>query len=114
MIARTVFLLVLWIAASRIVLLADDSPPVLTVCEALMEPDRYDGKSVVIVARSVGTSEGSWLSEDCGLEVTNAGREFPPVISTSNVLSDIEPPPQLPDNIAQVPGRSVGDGIRAS
>jgi len=98
MIARTVFLLALWITASRIVQPADDSVPVLTVCEALMEPDRYDGKSVVIVRRFSATSEGSWLDEECGLTVMNAGHEFSPIISTTYIASQVEQAPRLPSH----------------
>ena len=71
--------------------------PVLTVCEALKDPSRYDGKSVIIVGRSVGTSEGSWLSEDCGLTVLNGGREFSPLISTAWGTDQFAPPPELPE-----------------
>jgi hypothetical protein len=34
------------------------------------------GKSVIVVGRSVGTSEGSWLDEHCGMQVMIQGRSF--------------------------------------
>jgi hypothetical protein len=40
---------------------------VLTVCEALNDLSRYNGKTVVLVGKFASTSEGAWLSEDCGL-----------------------------------------------
>jgi hypothetical protein len=73
-----------------------DQPPVLTVCEALTEPSRYGGRSVIIVGRLVRTSEGAWLSEDCGLKVINGGKEFQPVISAAYDMSQFDPPPPLP------------------
>jgi hypothetical protein len=41
------------------------SPPVLTVCEALQDLKAYNGKDVVIVARSGFTFEGTFLGEHC-------------------------------------------------
>ena len=34
----------------------------------MRDPSRFGGQTVIIVGRSVGTSEGSWLDEDCGLD----------------------------------------------
>ncbi len=98
MLTRAAVFSVVLFAACRLSRAADDQPPVLTVCEALTYPDRYDGKSVVIVGRSSGTSEGSWLVEDCGLKVMRAEREFPPIVSTAYAESEFEPPPDLPNN----------------
>jgi hypothetical protein len=70
--------------------------PVLTVCEALKDAQRFEGKSVVVVGRFSSTDEGSWLDEDCGLKVPAAGREFQPSISTSYAASDFDAPPQKP------------------
>jgi hypothetical protein len=92
-----VFFFVLF-AACRMLRAADDQPPVLTVCEALTDPDRYNGKSVVIVGRSSSTDEGRWLGEDCGLKVKRAEREFRPIVSTTYFDSEFEPPPDLPND----------------
>jgi hypothetical protein len=70
--------------------------PILTVCDALRDPVRYGGQVVIIVGRSAGTSEGSWLSEDCGLKVVVGGRAYSTTISTAYVASWFAPPPQLP------------------
>jgi len=73
---------------------APDEVPVLTVCEALNDLQRFEGKSVIIVGRFSSTDEGSWLGEDCGLKVVNGGREFQPSISISYAVSDFSPPPK--------------------
>lgn len=95
MIAKNVWSFVLLITAGGTARSAEE-PPILTVCEALKDPGRYDGKTVIIVGRAVGTSEGTWLREDCGLTITNADHEFEPMISTASLVSREEPPPQLP------------------
>lgn len=71
--------------------------PVLTVCEALSDADKYEGKSVIIVGRTASTDEGVWLTEDCGLKVVRGDREFGAQISTVYSESDFAPPPRLPD-----------------
>lgn len=48
MLARAVVFSVVLFAVGRMLLAADAQPPVLTVCEALTDPDRYDGKSVIM------------------------------------------------------------------
>ena len=70
--------------------------PILTVCEALRDPSRYAGQTVIVVGRSVGTDEGTWLDESCGLNVVVAGRSYRAVISTAYVASDFDPPPSKP------------------
>jgi hypothetical protein len=76
--------------------IAANASPILTVCDALRDPIRYGGQVVIIVGRSVGTSEGSWLDEGCGLKVVIEGRAYPTTISTAYVASRFAPPPQLP------------------
>jgi hypothetical protein len=81
---------------------AADSPatnniPVLTVCQALRDPGRYASQAVIIVGRSVGTDEGTWLDENCGLKLLIQGRNFTATISTAWVASEFAPPPRLPD-----------------
>jgi len=70
--------------------------PVLTVCEVLRDAGRYDGKTVVVVGRSVGTMEGSWLDEECAPQMVVNGRSWRPNISTAYVASEFAPPPQKP------------------
>ena len=68
----------------------------LTVCEVLHDVGRYDGKSVVIVGRSVGTMEGSWLDEECAPQMFVNGRFWKPNISTAYAVSWFAPPPPKP------------------
>jgi hypothetical protein len=70
--------------------------PILTVCEALRDPSQYDGQTVIVVGRSIATSEGSWLSENCGLKLTAEGRTYSATISTAYAVSEFAPPPQMP------------------
>ena len=70
--------------------------PILSVCEALRDPERFEGKTVIIVGRFASTSEGSWLSEECSQKFEVAGREFDPMISTAYVVSDFAAAPKLP------------------
>ena len=87
--------------SAQALLCAADGPatnniPVLTVCQALRDPSRYASQEVIIVGRSVGTDEGTWLDENCGLKVLIQGRTFTATISTTYVASEVAPPPQLP------------------
>jgi hypothetical protein len=70
--------------------------PVLTVCQALRDSTRYRGQIVIVVGRSVGTSEGSWVDENCGLDLVIEGRKYPTAISTSYVVSQFAAPPSKP------------------
>jgi hypothetical protein len=70
--------------------------PVLTVCQALRDSALYSGQTVIVVGRSVGTDEGSWLDENCGIDLVIEGRKYPTSISTSYVVSQFAPPPQRP------------------
>ncbi|HEY4364856.1 MAG TPA: hypothetical protein VGN17_28085 [Bryobacteraceae bacterium] len=79
------------------VLAAADTLPVLTLCEALSNLSKFDGKQVIVVGRLSSTFEGAWLAEDCGLKIVNADREFPPVISLAYAVGEVAPPPSLPD-----------------
>src|SRR5579863_470212 len=76
---------------------ATNNIPVLTVCQALRDPGRYSSQAVIIVGRSVGTDEGTWLDENCGLKLLIQGRSFTATISTAWFASEFAPPPQLPD-----------------
>ena len=70
--------------------------PIVTVCEALTELQRYDGKTIVVIGRFSHTDEGSWLDAECGFRVQNAKWEFPTVISTSYTASEFAPAPIKP------------------
>ena len=70
--------------------------PVLTVCEVLSDLSRYDGKLVIVVGRSVRTSEGSWLDEECSAKLSINGRDWPNAISTTYNPSWSPPPPPKP------------------
>ncbi len=68
--------------------------PVLTVCEVLRDAGRYDGKTVIVVGRSIGTMEGSWLDDDCAPQIVINGRSWRPNISTAWAASEFAPPPE--------------------
>ena len=74
----------------------NDSPPVLTVCEALSDLGRYEGMTVIVIGRVVSSDEGAWLDQDCGREIVNGGRTFRPSISLAWAFLEFGPPPQLP------------------
>jgi hypothetical protein len=44
--------------------------PVLTVCEALHDLEKYNGKVVIVVGRAFWTFEGSFMNEECGRDGT--------------------------------------------
>lgn len=71
--------------------------PVVTVCEALHDLGRYNGKSIVLVGRFGSTDEGSWLSEDCERKIVTNGYTWADIISTTYPRSKVEPPPGLPN-----------------
>lgn len=75
---------------------SDDAPPILTVCEALSELQRYEGRSIIVVGRFSSTDEGSWLDEECALKVVREEREFPTVISIAYAAFEFADPPQKP------------------
>jgi len=75
---------------------ASSDIPVLTVCEILRDVTRYDGVAVVVVGRSIGTMEGSWLDEECAPQIVINGRSWRPSISTTYIASEFAPPPEKP------------------
>lgn len=70
--------------------------PVVTVCEALTDLQRYEGKTIVVLGRFTSTDEGSWLDAECGFKVQNAKWEFPTSISTSYAVDEFAPAPIKP------------------
>ena len=56
--------------------------PVVTVWDALCDLSRYNGQSIIMVGRSGGTSEGSWLSEDCEHKIVTDGHTWDNIMST--------------------------------
>lgn len=75
---------------------ADQTIPVLTVCQVLRNPGQYSGQTVIVVGRSVGTDEGSWLDEECGSKIVIQGRSYEAAISTAYSANDFAPPPRKP------------------
>lgn len=80
--------------------------PILTVCEALDKAAEYDKKVVIVVGASRGTSEGSWIVEDCPGELVIDGRKWSHAISTTyygdsttlsgELVKGDDPPPPVP------------------
>jgi hypothetical protein len=62
------------------------------VCEVLSDLPRYNGKVVIVVGRSGGTDEGSWLSQECEHPIVTNGFTWPNSISTSFVRRGVDPP----------------------
>ena len=88
---RILFLILFAFPIANALSAASPKIPVLTVCEALSDADKYEGKSVIIVGRLASTDEGVWLTEDCGLKIVRGGREFGAQISTVYFESDFAP-----------------------
>ena len=59
----------------------------LTVCEVLDHRLQYDGKTVVVFGRISLTTEGTWLTEDCGAKLAIDGVEWGYDISLSYVAA---------------------------
>jgi hypothetical protein len=70
--------------------------PVITVCDALHDLSRYNGKPVVIVARFEHTGEGAWLGENCEQPLVTDGYTWPSIVSTTYLFSETAPPPSVP------------------
>ena len=75
---------------------AAEPPPVFTVCEIMSDLPRCDGKSVVVVGRYSHTGEGGWLDAECGVKISNGGRELQTSISITYAASEFSPPPTMP------------------
>jgi len=60
----------------------DGAIPVLTVCEVLSAPQRYNGRTVRVRGMLSGTDEGAWFySNSCEGAFTTADHIWPSVIS---------------------------------
>jgi len=58
------------------------SPPVVTVCEVLSVPQKYDGRPITISGRVKGTGEGAWLySAECPGAYSTKDYVWPSVIA---------------------------------
>jgi hypothetical protein len=68
----------------------------LSVCEVLDHRLRYDGKTVIVFGRISATTEGQWLTADCGGRLQIDGSEWGYDISLTYVVSQTQPPPALP------------------
>jgi hypothetical protein len=55
--------------------------PVVTVCEAILNRDRYNGKAIIVVGLLSWTFEGNWLYEDCERKIVAAGYAWPNMLS---------------------------------
>ena len=84
------------IACGQAAAVSNGGVPVVTVCEALQDLSRYNGMVVIVVGRSGGTNEGSWLSEDCERKIVTEGYTWANIISTAYGRSEVKPPPILP------------------
>jgi hypothetical protein len=68
--------------------------PVISVCEILSDPLRFDGKVVQIRARMTGTDEGSWfIDENCDGVLETDGHVWPSEIAMAPAPSLIAPRP---------------------
>ena len=66
--------------------------PVISVCEILSDPLRFDGKVVHIRARTRGTDEGSWfIDENCDGVFATDGYVWPSEIAMAPAPSLIAP-----------------------
>ena len=74
-----------------------DEVPILSVCEVLQNRIAFNGKTVVVVGRSSGTFEGTWLAEDCPTRLNTDGYEWDGLISTTYDASKTAPPPSIRD-----------------
>jgi hypothetical protein len=63
--------------------------PVVTVCEALKDLSRYNGKSIVVAGRLANTNEGVWLGEDCERRIVTDGYSWDNIISTTYILPEV-------------------------
>src|ERR1035437_1930623 len=55
--------------------------PVVTVCEAILNRDRYNRKAIIVVGLLGWTFEGNWLSENCERKIVTDGYEWPNMLS---------------------------------
>lgn len=74
----------------------DGAVPIISVCEALSDRARFNGKSIVVVGRFGYTDEGTWLSEECDRKIVTGGYTWANIISTTYARSDVFPPPGIP------------------
>jgi hypothetical protein len=73
-----------------------DRIPVLTVCDALKDASKYNGKSIFVVGRQVSTMEGLWLGQKCKENVVADGRKWDSDIWTQHAGLKMAPAPILP------------------
>jgi hypothetical protein len=70
----TIESLILVVAAIPVGVCAQNS--MLSVCEVLDHRLQYDGKTVVVFGRISATTEGRWLTADCGGRLRIDGSEW--------------------------------------
>jgi hypothetical protein len=60
---------------------AGGEPPLLTVCDVLASPARYQRSSIMVVGRIRSTDEGTWLGEDkCDSPLITDGYQWPSML----------------------------------
>ncbi|HUI56977.1 MAG TPA: hypothetical protein VLY04_18505 [Bryobacteraceae bacterium] len=93
-----VFLLILVVRMVVPGLILGQTPetPVLTVCDVMKDLPAHKQKTVIVVGRSKGTMEGSWLDQDCATKLITFGYEWSTSISLSYVVQQTAPAPVLP------------------
>ena len=69
---------------------------VLNVCDVLRDIRAVNGKTLIVVGRSISTNEGSWLGAECSDRLSTVSFTWPNVVATSSGVNDSAPPPQLP------------------
>jgi hypothetical protein len=67
--------------------------PVITVCEALHDLGRWNGKAIIIVGGFDSTGEGFWLDEDCKDKLVTDGYTWPDAIWIEYISKEPPPPP---------------------
>jgi hypothetical protein len=56
---------------------------IVTVCEAILNRDRYNGKAIIVVGLLGWTFEGNWLSEGCERKIVTDGYAWPNMLSVA-------------------------------
>jgi hypothetical protein len=70
-----------------------DNSRLLTVCELLTSPDKYNGKMVTVRAIVKGTDEGAWLSDlKCPATFRTGSLSWPWAIALASRTQAMKPP----------------------
>ena len=74
-----------------------DPIPIVTLCEVLSNLSSYNKKSIILIGKLSGTTEGVWLSEDCEKRIVTEGYAWGNHVSTTYIVGRTDPPPLLPE-----------------